>query len=95
MAHVRQSRPDSGLGGRAEGLKNIYVVPFSLCRGLELNPRFPEAYNNLANFHREVETGTTSMILRPLARTPRPESGLDYLMCAMFRTFVFGSGVHE
>jgi len=33
MAHIRQSRPDSGFGIQVKALKTIYVVPFSLRSG--------------------------------------------------------------
>ena len=33
MAHIRQSRPDSGLGSQANVLKRFKVVPFSLSSG--------------------------------------------------------------
>ena len=35
MAHIGQSRPDSGLGVQVEILKPLYVVPFSLESGLK------------------------------------------------------------
>jgi len=33
MAHIRQSRPDSGLGVQVKVLTAFYVVPSSLGRG--------------------------------------------------------------
>ena len=35
MAHVRQSRPDSGLGFQVEVLQSFLVVPSSLCSRLQ------------------------------------------------------------
>ena len=39
MAHIRQSRPDYGLGVEVEVLTTFRVVPFSLGSGEEAHPR--------------------------------------------------------
>ena len=39
MAHIRQSRPDYGLGFEVEVLTTFEVVPFSLESGEEAHPR--------------------------------------------------------
>ena len=50
MAHIRQSRPDSGIGFHVKVLKTFQVVPFSLGSG-EDSPRMwtPDARNAAPN----------------------------------------------
>ena len=82
MAHVRQSRPDSGTGFQAKVLKTFQVAPSSLGSGWSKRYLLP-AWSFLPTALPSKE-GTLSDVLRTFAWRPRPESGLDFLTCATF-----------
>jgi len=75
MAHIRQSRQDSGLGVQVEVLNTLQAVSsleLSISGARAVWGPFPS------------EEGTTYKLLMTFTIEPRPDSGLDCLICAEF-----------
>ena len=92
MAHIRQSRPDSGLGFQANALKTVEGVPFSLGSG------HPGPISSEYGTYKTVKTlGFQANVLKPIEGVPswlgRGESSLRVialLSCLkIFRKRVF------
>jgi len=87
MAHVRQSRPDSGLGFQAKVRKTFEVVPSSLGSGEPVTRRrgrgAPRARCPLGSpspLGLPNEEGTISNVLTTFTSKPRPDYGRDCLI---------------
>ena len=79
MAHIRQSRPDSGLLFQVQGLKGFRGVPFS--RGGDLtNLASPGFSRRILKYTRSFTTPgrsqirASSLLVRPQQRPTNPES---------------------
>ena len=100
MAQIRQSRPYSGLGVQVKVLKPFKWFPLCSeaeprsQRGLSVRAIFDDGADGgvVSPLHSQstrrrpppIEEGTTKQKLMTCTKTPRPESSLDYLICATF-----------